>query len=164
MLHDACSSADTAVTRLNPFHGVTELIAACGFESTAPGPGPNSFTAALTTCLLNFYASEIPFSVSELFSKVLARLRNTGIRNNTATPVHSTLNSDKSGRRILLEPLRQTGSQPAAPTVECSSPMWMNIFFSFSGPPNFQAWKDWILNAPVDAVSVDLGHPDVRIE
>lgn len=162
LLHDACSSADTAVTKISPFCGVTELIAACGFESTAPGPCTTSFAAGLIDCLVEKFISGAAFSVSELFSKLLARLRTNRIQDVTATPVHSTLTSDKSGRRILLEPLPHVGAHPAPMAIEDPMPLLLNICLALSRPPDDHTWKEWILNAPVEAISVDLEHPDVR--
>lgn len=72
MLHDAYYSADTAITRLSYFRGVTELIAACDFAGIAPGPGPNSFTAALISSLVRLYTASAPFSFSDLVSKIIA--------------------------------------------------------------------------------------------
>ena len=162
LLHDACSSADTAVTKISPFCGVTELIAACGFESIAPAPCTTSLTAVIIECLLQNYTLGATCSVSELFSKLLARLRSNRIEGVTATPVHSTLTSDRSGRRILLEPLPHPDAQPTPVAVEYPIPVLTSISLTLSRRPNARTWKEWILNAPVEATFVDLDHPDAR--
>ncbi|KAJ8061374.1 hypothetical protein OCU04_010430 [Sclerotinia nivalis] len=104
LFYDTCHSADTAMT-LSPSAGsVAELIAACGFQTTAPGVGNNSFTSALIR-ELSSAASQEALSVSELYNRVLARLRNTRNRERNTTPIHCTLISDGDRTSIILEPL-----------------------------------------------------------
>ncbi|TVY34603.1 hypothetical protein LOCC1_G008506, partial [Lachnellula occidentalis] len=163
MLHDTCHSADTSVTRRSQLHGVTELIAACGFETTAPGPGQHSFTAALTICLQRLHADSVPFSVSDLFSKIIAQLRNNGLRPLKQTPVHCSLTTEQSGRRIMLHPV--SVYRPVVPVGEhewiLSLPIRVEV--KHHGLDDTAAeWNEWILKAPAGAISVDLEHPDSR--
>jgi hypothetical protein len=73
LLYDSCHSAHPAVNISG--QGVTELIAACGFETYAPAVGPHSFTNALIRELEESFAGP-PISVAELHSKVISSLKN----------------------------------------------------------------------------------------
>ena len=55
--------------------GVTEVIAACGFEAPAPGVGHHSFTSNLTDELRYLGLSKTSFTTAFLHNKVLARLK-----------------------------------------------------------------------------------------
>ena len=74
LLYDSCHSAHPAVTFSG--HGVTEVIAASGFEAQAPGAGRTSFTHALTRALTESYTGP-PFSVAKLHEMVLRSLKST---------------------------------------------------------------------------------------
>ncbi|CAD6447622.1 55c48d53-231d-43c0-bde6-c855ffc47b51 [Sclerotinia trifoliorum] len=89
LFYDTCHSADTAMTFSPSAGSVTELIAACGFQTTAPGAGNNTFTPALIRELSSAAAQEA-LSVSGLYNRVLARLRNTRKRDRNTTPIHCT--------------------------------------------------------------------------
>jgi hypothetical protein len=73
LLYDSCHSAHPAVNISG--QGVTELIAACGFETHAPAVGPHSFTNALIRELEESFAGP-PIPVTELHSKVISSLKN----------------------------------------------------------------------------------------
>ncbi|KAL8919466.1 MAG: hypothetical protein Q9208_006751 [Pyrenodesmia sp. 3 TL-2023] len=70
ILLDCCAAASSAG---GSGKGITELIAACGFESSAPGVGDHSFTRSLIEELR--YYGRRPGSISSAFlhNKVLAR-------------------------------------------------------------------------------------------
>jgi hypothetical protein len=72
LLFDCCASgtANTDVGR-----GVTELIAACGFNASANPVGPDSFTRALIT-ELHLLSRTPSFTVGSLYNKVLCRVQN----------------------------------------------------------------------------------------
>jgi hypothetical protein len=78
--------------------------------------------------------------------------------------VHCTLTTEKSGRRISLDalPNPEVGSRDQHLDIDISSPTIMNVALGMSSKPDYQAWKDWILNAPAEARYVYLEHPDVR--
>ncbi|TVY71326.1 hypothetical protein LSUE1_G005950 [Lachnellula suecica] len=165
LLHDSCESADIAVTKAtNNNKSVTELIAACGFQTTAPF-GPGSFTNALIATLRLLSRSKEPFSVSDLFNCVLAQLRWAPNRREEAmtTPVHCTLTSDRSGRRIMLEPnviprntLRAVpGSRPEAPT------QFLMLSLKLLKDSDHEALREWILKAPPGALEIDLNKPKI---
>lgn len=61
LLYDCCHSA-TVPTSNSGRGGVTEVIAACGYETTAPEVDEHSFTKALLEILI--YDFKIPFSNS----------------------------------------------------------------------------------------------------
>jgi hypothetical protein len=161
MLHDACNSADTTVTRLSPFGGVTKAHCGLWLRGYRPWSGPNSFTAALTRCLLDLYSTNAPFSVSDLFGKVVARLRNNGSRDHTSTPLHCTLTTEQSSRRIMLHPL-SVSPQPAVSVVNRENQIVLSLPLRAENKGDAQEWKEWILNALSGAISVNMEHPDIR--
>lgn len=64
-----CYAAAHSVERLGRFYegGQTEVIAACGLKSTAPGPGSESFTQALLEEIESLSRSQEIFSTATLF-------------------------------------------------------------------------------------------------
>ncbi|CAG8977004.1 hypothetical protein HYALB_00012856 [Hymenoscyphus albidus] len=165
IMYDACGPAGCSLRNLptpRAGGGVTELIAACGFNNNATGPGPNSFTQALIEVLSCASDNKIRLSVSQLSFQVLRKLRsrrNDGSR--TATPVHSTLRSDENGRQIFLHPLSYVNehqvSQQLAPLRFWESPSNFVISFDrrgseYPGPE----WEEWLLQAPADATKLNF--------
>lgn len=76
LLLDSCASAGSlgATSQFKTQEeGTTELIAACGFETRAPGPGPHSFTNALIKELLVMSEWRI-FSAVMLHQSIVTRL------------------------------------------------------------------------------------------
>ena len=75
LLYDCCNAAaTTALSSYRGHKGVTEVIAACGYESIAPEVGKHSFSNALTETLAAA-SKEPPISVAELHARVLNRLK-----------------------------------------------------------------------------------------
>ncbi|KAL9585910.1 MAG: hypothetical protein Q9212_001227, partial [Teloschistes hypoglaucus] len=74
VLLDCCAAASSGG---NAGKGVTEVIAACGFEALAPGVGLHSFTTNLTEELRYLAQSKINFTTAFLHNTVLARLKNS---------------------------------------------------------------------------------------
>ncbi|KAJ4294458.1 hypothetical protein N0V90_008149 [Kalmusia sp. IMI 367209] len=124
LLLDCCHAAHPPLTDSD--HGVTEAIAACGFETTAPGVGPHSFTDALIR-ELEIASQGPPISVAKLHGNILWRLktwkpslrrdRNGNLwqdedgrilteREKRVTAVHCFLTNETIYRSILLAPLR----------------------------------------------------------
>jgi hypothetical protein len=113
ILIDSCGSG-TANT--DEGSGVTELVAAGGFNTTANGVGPWSFTHALEA-ELRLLSNGRPFTVAKLHNRILSRMQNQipdGQEYHDpfeiqpierfVTPVHVVLTEDKSSisRRIQL--------------------------------------------------------------
>lgn len=75
LLYDCCNSAATTASPSHQGHkSVTEVIAACGYETVAPEVGEHSFSNALTEILAA--TSKGPsISVAELHARVLNRLK-----------------------------------------------------------------------------------------
>ncbi|KAI1177990.1 hypothetical protein F4777DRAFT_156979 [Nemania sp. FL0916] len=71
-MYDCCYAAGLAAVGEG---GVSETICASGFESLAPRPGPHSFTTALTYVLRQMASLPRPFSVSIVYTAVLAYLK-----------------------------------------------------------------------------------------
>jgi hypothetical protein len=75
ILLDSCHSAAATVgASYKSGSGVKEVIAACGYETIAPGVSPHSFTKALAE-VLALASKEGPISVGEVHSQVLTRLK-----------------------------------------------------------------------------------------
>jgi len=82
--------------------GRNELIAACGFEARAIGPGPRSFTAALIQ-KLNDFATPLGqvFSIADLHQRILYEILH---RNSpTPTPVYIRLSGQTHQPSIPLQ-------------------------------------------------------------
>ena len=73
--------------------GTTELLAACGFETSAPGPGPHSFTNALIKELRDMSALDFPFAVTMLHQRIVARLVDYSPQYSSVVPFVSVLGS-----------------------------------------------------------------------
>jgi len=126
LLYDSCHSAATTTT--GPRHdatSVTEVIAACGFEAIAAEVDKHSFTNALSQTLAEA-SQHLPFSVGQLHSRVLSRLKGwtPSLETNEdgeyaeysngrlkyerqprRTPIYSILCENKARRSIILAPL-----------------------------------------------------------
>lgn len=111
ILLDCCAAASSAGGSGN---GVTELIAACGFEAYAPGVGEHSFTRSLIEELKYYGQRPGPISTAFLHNKVLARAKNSwnpryvsnGTQERRKTPIHIHLADRSKQRCIELTPLK----------------------------------------------------------
>jgi hypothetical protein len=75
LLLDCCHSAAVPTTDCQQrTGGVVEVIAACGYETIAAEVDQHSFTKALTD-ILAMASKGLPFSIGELHSRVLSRLK-----------------------------------------------------------------------------------------
>ena len=93
------------------------MLAACGFESSAPGPGPHSFTNALISELRDMSTLDTPFAVNILHQRIIARLVHYSPRYSSvssrqpclernATPVCFPLGRDFQQKSIPLRSFR----------------------------------------------------------
>jgi hypothetical protein len=136
LLYDCCNSAATTASSSYQVHkGVTEVIAACGYETIAPEVGEHSFTHALAE-VLSAASKGQPFSVAELHTRVLNRLKcwtpsfvkdEKGKRKEDPagrllferqprrTPIYSILCETQPRRSILLSPLKVSSTEPETP-------------------------------------------------
>ncbi|KAM5356402.1 hypothetical protein ACJ41O_003048 [Fusarium nematophilum] len=73
LLLDCCAGASAAPLTERPTN-IKETIAACGFETWTPRPGPQSFTYTLIE-VMKEWASQLPFSAAMLHSEILTRLK-----------------------------------------------------------------------------------------
>ncbi len=109
ILLDCCAGASSAAEAGN---GVTEVIAACGFETWAPGVSDHSFTRSLIN-ELQYWRNDPSNSVAMLHMRVLATMKHWKPRSSTTsneerrkTPIHSLLTNQGCSRSIQLIPLR----------------------------------------------------------
>jgi hypothetical protein len=112
LLIDTCCAANCGTSK-KP-RGVTELVASCGFNSSAYA-GEFSFTQALIGYLEE--SQETDFSVPRLYSGLISRMRNSPNRLEYETPFHCTLTTDTNDRTIRLPrlpPLSGQGLHPRA--------------------------------------------------
>lgn len=110
ILLDCCAAASSATASGT---GVTELIAACGFETWAPGVGEHSFSRSLIE-ELKYLSHGPPFSVALLHNKVLSRIKYWKPRYASAfaseqrkTPIYIQLANVSNRRSIELGPMPQ---------------------------------------------------------
>ena len=113
ILLDCCAAA-TASTELGS--GVTEVIAACGFETSAPGVCEHSFTRSLIE-ELQYCCRRSPLSAAILHMKVLSRMKywkpkaveieagELVLYERRKTPVHTILTNEGKPRSIVLSPI-----------------------------------------------------------
>jgi hypothetical protein len=73
LLLDCCAAASALPLTERPTH-MKETIAACGFETSAPSPGPWSFTSALIEVLRDLVQTPA-FTASMLHMEILARIK-----------------------------------------------------------------------------------------
>ena len=107
-LLDCCAAASAASVSSSSTTATTETIAACGFETSTPEPGPHSFTNTLID-VLSSWSDRAPFSVAMLHSKVLAQLQHErpqkdcfGKKIERRTPVYIVTTSNIKARSIEL--------------------------------------------------------------
>ena len=106
------------------------MIAACGFETWAPGVGEHSFTRSLINTLEDWENRHPPLSGAVLHSEILARIKSwnpkyhgsTQIQRKEAverrkTPIHITVSNQDNERSIVLSPMKlppELSSKPSA--------------------------------------------------
>ena len=108
ILLDCCAAASSSADTGN---GVTELIAACGFETWAPGVSQHSFTRSLIDELK--YWSKSALSAAVLHNKVLSRIKYYKPRFGSGsdherrkTPIHIELSNRRKHISIELSRIR----------------------------------------------------------
>ena len=112
ILLDCCAAASSISATGS---GVTEVIAACGFETWAPGVGEHSFTRSLID-ELRYWSRGPILSVAMLHNKVLSRIKywkprfgTTGEYEHRKTPIYVVLSQEGNQRSIGLIPLQRSG-------------------------------------------------------
>lgn len=129
ILLDCCAAASCTGGSGN---GVTEVIAACGFETWAPGVGEHSFTRSLISVLEDWEDRHPPLSGAVLHSEILSRIkywnpkyhnisqhqRREGVERRK-TPIHITVYNQDNERSIVLSPIKlppePSPSSPVSP-------------------------------------------------
>lgn len=110
----------------NPGNGVTEIIAACGFEASTSGVGEHSFTRSLTD-KLKYLSRSAPFTIALLHNKVLTRMKYWKPYEQPEqrrTPLYICQANEKRQRSILIEPMRlQTQSTSESLATSTPSPL-----------------------------------------
>ena len=123
ILLDCCAGASSAAEAGN---GVTEVIAACGFETWAPGVSEHSFTRSLIE-ELQLWSDKPSNTVAMLHMRVLATMKHwkprtggTRVNERRKTPIHTVLGNQGHPRSIQLIPLPiehpPLAELPAVPT------------------------------------------------
>ncbi|KAL8783394.1 MAG: hypothetical protein Q9213_004653 [Squamulea squamosa] len=127
-------NASTVHSGDNHGKGVTEVIAACGFEAFAPSVGEHSFTRNLIEELKYLSHKFETITTVLLHNKVLSRIKkswnprysNSGSNERRTTPIHIHLTDDTTQRCIKLAPLRArdlpTDSPQSLPDFPVQSP------------------------------------------
>ena len=110
VLLDCCAAASSAT---GAGSGITEIIAACGFEAEAPGVGQHSFTRSLIE-ELKYLRRTAPFSTALLHNTVLTRAKywkpRYGIsaknQERRSTPIYIVLSNEIKQRSIVISPIQ----------------------------------------------------------
>ena len=111
------------------------MLAACGFETSAPGPGPHSFTNALIKELRDMSTLDFPFAVAMLHQRIVARLVDyspqyssvkpfvsvLGSGQPRATPVYISLGRDFRQKSMPLESFHSTHTSGSRSTASNGS-------------------------------------------
>ncbi|KAK3377174.1 hypothetical protein B0T24DRAFT_486480, partial [Lasiosphaeria ovina] len=114
-LLDCCCAAGSAS---RPLKGFSETIAASGFESLAPPPGPHSFTNALTRVLRKWRRTQ--FSVVRLHNELLVALKEMPPEQISSdgslfewrrTPVHYIRSNDRCPPSVVVSSLATEGGE-----------------------------------------------------
>ena len=132
ILLDCCAAASCTGGSGN---GVTEVIAACGFETWAPGVGEHSFTRSLISALEDWEDRHPPLSGAVLHSEILSRIKywNPKYHNVTQhqrregaerrkTPIHITVSNQDNERSIVLSPIKPPPELSSEPSSSLISP------------------------------------------
>ncbi|KAL9628521.1 MAG: hypothetical protein Q9204_005837 [Flavoplaca sp. TL-2023a] len=181
VLLDCCAAASSGG---NHGKGVTELIAACGFEAFAPGVGEHSFTRSLIEELKYLNKQCDAITTALLHNKVLARIKKSwnprystdGSQEQRRTPIHIHLSDHKQQRCIKLVPLRlsnasttllsslQASSSPSsAPSTSTSEDVDMIGSEGTSQSSLDEVWPDKNFESPKVLISVAL-QEDQRLD
>ena len=132
ILLDCCAAASCTGGSGN---GVTEVIAACGFETWAPGVGEHSFTRSLISTLEDWEDRHPPLSGAVLHSEILSRIKywNPKYDNLTQhqrrvaaerrkTPIHITVSNEDNEKSIVLSPIKLPPELLSEPSTSRVSP------------------------------------------
>ncbi|KAL8668875.1 MAG: hypothetical protein Q9168_006507 [Polycauliona sp. 1 TL-2023] len=167
ILLDCCAAASSGG---NHGKGVTEVIAACGFEAFAPGVGEHSFTRSLINELKYLSRRCDAITTALLHNKVLARIKkswyprysdNGSSEERRRTPIHIHLSDDTSHRCIKLgslQPLRtlHSSSSSSAPSTSASEDVEMTGSEGTSQSSLGEVWPDVKFESPKVLVTVNL--------
>jgi hypothetical protein len=180
ILLDCCAAASSIASVDS---GITEVVAACGFETWTPGVGEHSFSRSLIN-ELKFLSTGPLFTAAMLHNKVLSRIKywkpryNAGASLNPRdlwaekrkTPVYILLAGEAKQRSIELTPLRQISSSPpgsaVVPASFPSSESSTSLPGSQSDPDSMEVdssqssldsvWPDSQFNCPKVLITVAL--------
>lgn len=171
ILLDCCAAASSAT---GSGSGITETIAACGFEARAPGVGQHSFTRSLIDELRYLHRTG-PFSTSLLHNKVLSRVKywrprfspSARHRELRRTPIYIVISDETRPRSIEIEAQQKPSITPVSSpsldsTLSSSSSLSEDVIQTTatnSGSSNSSAndvWPDKEFKCPKVLISVAL--------
>ena len=178
ILLDCCAAASSIA---GSGSGITEVIAACGFNNWAPSPGEHSFTRSLIE-ELKFMARRRPCSTALLHSRILTRLKHWDpnfsvpvASERRTTPVHILLNNERNQHSIELRPQRTqnvtvegpsnvsfSGSHSSAPSTDEIEDIEMSMSEDSSSQSSLcEVWPDPLFKCPRVLISVALQEDQV---
>ena len=109
------------------------MIAACGFETEAPGVGEHSFTRSLINTLQDWEDRQTPLSGAVLQSEMLSRIKSWNPKYHSSTqhqrkesierrklPIHITVSNGNNNRSIVISPMKPA---PKLSTEQVLSPL-----------------------------------------
>ncbi len=164
VLLDCCAAASSIS---GTGSGVTEVIAACGFETWAPGVGEHSFTRSLID-ELRYWSHSHTLSVAMLHNKVLSRIKywkprfgTNGEHEHRKTPIYIVLSNEGKQRSIGLVPRPTKASNHGSPSdsskssTEAQSTTDENPSSSSQSSLG-QVWPDQEFHSPKVLISLSL--------
>ncbi|KAL8835228.1 MAG: hypothetical protein Q9170_003390 [Blastenia crenularia] len=161
ILLDCCAAASSAG---GSGKGITELIAACGFETFAPGVGEHSFTRSLIE-ELRYYGQRLgPISTAFLHNKVLARTKKSwnpryasdALEERRKTPIHIHLADRSMQRCIELTPISPRPLARDDPRSVFPAPGSTSGFFNIGASDPSSSSEDVDMSDPTSSSHTSL--------
>ncbi|KAH6607553.1 hypothetical protein Trco_003866 [Trichoderma cornu-damae] len=181
-LFDCCASGSAGLGEMTTT-GIKETIAACGFETWAPGDSSHSFTTALINAL-GTMARERPFTAAILHQRILQHLQHVDpstdhdepghVRTDgrpsdgerRKTPVHIMLNQEPSYCHSSIQLVGQHSvAANACKRPEESLAEWNDeqrehtdviVSIRLAGELNIDEFTQWIRSVPLLALSIKV--------
>lgn len=149
LFYDACETSDVATThRSSHAGGRTELISASGFDVSAFSGDYSMSNAVIAEMQGRGHHNSTPLSVSDLYNRVLARIRHASCDGPRSNPIHTVLTGDHLPRIMIAslpEPLRHSNPAVILPPVPFSTTAnseHFALYFTVEGSsPNPEAWS-----------------------
>ena len=151
----------------SPGEGMFEVLAACGYGSSALAPGDLSFTSFLTQELKDLSTGP-PFSIAQLHSMLVLRIaqKSSQLEREIATPFYCSLSRSNLRQSIILQsykrpadktPTHEKKPEQDIPVESSSSRVLLSIrLVDEEHRGSLQDWKAWLSNRPDDIKDIGI--------